>query len=143
MIYWIFAAFLGFLVVTQVPVRHQADVQEHAAVSDTRLQAIQTVRYMNVLNDWRYDHPGQPDGVIPDTTLGWSPVPGLNNLIAGGRTWVWQPDTPGLMATLLQQTRQSALTGRVSNRRLHDAQGNDMQVSVPSGVPDGSLVWLN
>ncbi|MGK2894514.1 type IV pilus biogenesis protein PilM [Klebsiella michiganensis] len=143
MIYWILTAFLGFLVFAEAPLHHTAKKADQVTVSDNRLQAIQTVRYMNVLNDWRYDHPGQPDGVIPDATLGWSPVPGLNNLIAGGRTWVWQPDSPGLMAALLQQTRQSALTGRVSNRRLNDAQGVDMQVSVPSTVPDGSLVWLN
>lgn len=143
MIYWILTAFLGFLVFAEAPLHHPAKKAEQVTVSDNRLQAIQTVRYMNVLNDWRYDHPGQPDGVIADTTLGWTTVPGLHNLIAGGRTWVWQPDTPGLMDALLQQTRQSALSGRVNNRRMTDAQGNDMQVSVPSTIPDGSLVWLN
>lgn len=57
--------------------------------------------------------------------------------------YVWQPDTPGLMSALLAQSRHSALVGRVVSRRLIDSAGNDMQVTVPANIADGSLVYLN
>lgn len=143
MIYWLLSVFLSFLLLTAAPVRHDARVQGQSQESDLNQRAIQTVRYMNVLNDWRYDHPGQPDGAIPDGPAGWAPVPGLRNQVVHGRTWVYQAARPGLMASLQTQTRRSALLGTVSQRRLTDAQGNDMQVTVPASVPDGSLVYLN
>lgn len=143
MIYWILSAFLGVLVLVNSPLRHDVQVLEQQQQSPLTFRAIQTVRYMNLINDWRYDNPGFPDGVVPDSTLDWSSVPGLQNLIAGGRTWVYQPAQPGLMTSLLTQTHQSALVGHVVNRRLIDSQGNDMQVSVPDNIANDSLVWLN
>ena len=143
MIYWLLSAFFGVLVLIAAPVRHEAQVQGQTQESDLNQRAIQTLRYMNALNDWRYDHPGQPDGVIPDSALGWASVPQLQNRVINRRTWVYQPDQPGLMAALLTQTRRSALLGKVSQQRLTDSQGNDMQVSVPPAIPDGSLVYLN
>ncbi|TGC21110.1 type IV pilus biogenesis protein PilM [Escherichia sp. E1130] len=70
-------------------------------------------------------------------------MPNLNNILQANRVYVWQPDTPGLMSALLAQSRHSALVGRVVSRRLIDSAGNDMQVTVPANIADGSLVYLN
>lgn len=108
------------------------------------LHATQMVRYMNRINDWRYLNPGVGDMSVSDTLLtGWKSVPGLNNVIAGNRTYVWRADQPGLMAALLTQTRQSALVGRVTSGHLFDNTGADMQFTVPAVIPDGSVVWVN
>ncbi|MNY34947.1 PilM [compost metagenome] len=108
------------------------------------LQATQMVRYMNRINDWRYQNPSVDNVSVTDAQLaGWSPVTGLSNLISGGRTWVWRTSQPGLMAALLVQTRQSALVGQVTSRRLLDSSGADMQFTVPAAIPNGCVVWVN
>ncbi|PKH19358.1 pilus assembly protein PilM [Enterobacterales bacterium CwR94] len=141
MIYWILSAFLGFIIWVNVPPNDQAGLKLQESILNQR--AVQTVSYINEINDWRYKNPSQQDGTIPDSSLGWSSVPYLHNVLQAGRVYVWQPDTPGLMSALLAQTRQSALIGRVAARRLTDSAGNDMQVSVPASIADGSLVYLN
>ncbi|TLI63101.1 pilus assembly protein PilM [Escherichia sp. E1130] len=141
MIYWLLSVFTGFLVWVNVPLSDPAGQQ----LQDSELsqRAIQTVSYLNEINDWRYLNPAQKEGIIPDSTLGWSSVPNLNNILQANRVYVWQPDTPGLMSALLAQSRHSALVGRVVSRRLIDSAGNDMQVTVPANIADGSLVYLN
>ncbi|MEB7891674.1 type IV pilus biogenesis protein PilM [Hafnia alvei] len=141
MIYWLLSVFTGFLVWVNVPLSDPAGQQ----LQDSELsqRAIQTVSYLNEINDWRYLNPAQKEGAIPDSTLGWSSVPNLNNILQANRVYVWQPDTPGLMSALLAQSRHSALVGRVVSRRLIDSAGNDMQVTVPANITDGSLVYLN
>lgn len=141
MIYWLLSVFTGFLVWVNVPLSDPAGQQ----LQDSELsqRAIQTVSYLNEINDWRYLNPAQKEGVIPDSTLGWSSVPNLNNILQANRVYVWQPDTPGLMSALLAQSRHSALVGRVVSRRLIDIAGNDMQITVPANIADGSLVYLN
>lgn len=141
MIYWLLSVFTGFLVWVNVPLSDPAGQQ----LQDRELsqRAMQTVSYLNEINDWRYLNPAQKEGVIPDSTLGWSSVPNLNNVLQANRIYVWQPDTPGLMSALLMQSRHSALVGRVVSRRLIDSAGNDMQVTVPANIADGSLVYLN
>lgn len=141
MIYWILSAFLGFIIWVNVPPDDQAGLQLQESILNQR--AVQTISYINEINDWRYKNPSQQDGTIPDSALGWSSVPDLHNVLQAGRVYVWQPDTPGLMSALLAQTRQSALVGRVAARRLTDSAGNDMQVAVPASIADGSLVYLN
>lgn len=141
MIYWILSAFLGFIVWVNVPPDDQAGLQLQETTLNQR--AAQIVSYINEINDWRYQNPSQQDGTIPDSSIGWSSVPDLHNVLQAGRVYVWQPDTPGLMSALLAQTRQSALVGRVAARRLTDSAGNDMQVAVPASIADGSLVYLN
>jgi PilM len=141
MIYWILSAFLGFIMWVNVPPDDQAGLQLQENLLNQR--AVQTVSYINEINDWRYKNPSQQDGTIPDSSLGWSSVPGLHNVLQAGRVYVWQPDTPGLMSALMAQTRQSALIARVAGRRLTDSTGNDMQVTVPASIADGSLVYLN
>lgn len=122
------------------------DVNLTSSIQDQGIsqRATQMVRYMNRINDWRYQNPGIDNVSISDNQLtGWQPVAGLSNVISNGRSFVWLADQPGLMAALLTQTRQSALVGRVSQRRLLDSLGNDMQLTVPTAIPDGAVVWVN
>lgn len=141
MVYWLLSVFTGFLVWVNVPLNDPTGQQLQE--NELNQRAIQTVSYINEINDWRYRNPAQKDGVIADSTLGWSPVPNLNNVLLANRVYVWQPDTPGLMSALMAQSRHSALVGRVISRRLIDSAGNDMQVTVPPDIADGSLVYLN
>ncbi|MCU7063473.1 type IV pilus biogenesis protein PilM [Serratia ureilytica] len=141
MFYWILSVFLGFLVLVNISPHDQAGTQLQDSTLSQR--AIQTIRYINDINDWRYINPAQKDGVIPDSALGWSSVGGLRNVLQADRVYVYQPDQPGLMAALLAQSRHSALVGKVVGRRLIDSVGNDMQVNVPASITDGSLVYLN
>lgn len=141
MIYWLLSVFMGFLVWMNVPLPDPTGQQ----LQDSELsqRAIQTISYINEINDWRYLNPAKKDGVIPDSALGWTSVPDLHNELQADRVYIWQPDTPGLMSALLAQSRQSALMGRVVSGRMIDSAGNDMQVTVPRGIADGSLVYLN
>lgn len=144
--YLLLALFAGLIL--SAPSAEQRAVQQTVQLQDQTLtlQATQMVRYMNRINDWRYNNPSA-DNVsvsVSDAQLnGWKSVEGLNNLISGGRTFVWRAGQPGLASALLTQTRQSALAGRVTSRRLLDSAGADMQISVPAAIPDGSVVWVN
>lgn len=142
--YWLLMLFTGFLLAGLSP--DQRTVQQAGQLQDQTLslQATQMVRYMNRINDWRYSNPAADNVSVNDALLpGWQSVSGLNNLISGGRTFVWRTGQPGLMSALLTQTRQSALAGRVVSRRLLDSTGTDMQIAVPAAIPDGSVVWVN
>jgi len=141
MIYWLLSVFLGLLVGVNISPHDQTGAQLQD--STLNLRAIQTVRYINDINDWRYNNPSQKDGVIPDSAFGWSSLPELHNVLQADRVYVYQPDQPGLMSALLAQSRHSALVGKVVARRLLDSFGNDMQVNVPDSIADGSLVYLN
>lgn len=142
--YLLLALFAGLLL--SGPSVEQRAVQQAGQLQDQTLtlQATQMVRYMNRINDWRYANPAADNVSVSDAQLnGWKSVTGLNNLISGGRTFVWRAGQPGLASALLTQTRQSALAGRVTSRRLLDSAGADMQISVPAAIPDGSVVWVN
>jgi hypothetical protein len=141
MVYWLLSVFIGFLVWSNISPHDQTGTQ----LQDSSLsqRAIQTVRYINDINDWRYNNPSQKDGVIPDSAFGWSSLPALHNVLQADRVYVYQPDQPGLMSALLAQSWHSALVGKVVARRLLDSFGNDMQVIVPDSITDGSLVYLN
>jgi len=141
MVYWLLSVFIGFLVWSNISPHDQTGSQLQDSTLSQR--AIQTVRYINDINDWRYNNPSQKDGVIPDSAFGWSSLPALHNVLQADRVYVYQPDQPGLMSALLAQSQHSALVGKVVARRLLDSFGNDMQVNVPDSITDGSLVYLN
>ncbi|AVV40017.1 type IV pilus biogenesis protein PilM [Pantoea vagans] len=142
--YWLLVIFAGFLLdglSTDQRAVHEAGQLQDQTQSQ---RATQMVRYMNRINDWRYLNPAADNVSVSDEQLsGWKSVPGLSNVIASGRTYVWRSAEPGLMAALLTQTRQSALAGHVVSRRLLDNSGTDMQLTVPAVIPDGSVVWVN
>jgi hypothetical protein len=107
-----------------------------------RQQAAETIRYLNVINDYLYAHP-QSEGVISASLLEMQPPADVAHYIAQGRLFVYQPARSGLLDAMMAQSGRSALIGTVIKRRLTDTRGNDMQVSVPDVIPDGTLVYLN
>ncbi|WP_177326652.1 type IV pilus biogenesis protein PilM [Plesiomonas sp. ZOR0011] len=139
--YWLLSIFIGVFIWSSIPLQNKSELRVEQ--SDLNQRAIQTVSYINEINDWRYANPSKKDGVIPDSSLGWVSVPGLHNVLEADRVYVYQDDKPGLMSALLAKTRGSALVGRVVSRRLLDSAGNDMQVNVPASIANGSLVYLN
>ncbi|WP_040118651.1 type IV pilus biogenesis protein PilM [Yersinia similis] len=73
----------------------------------------------------------QDNGVINDNLLGFSSLPSLSHIIQDRRVFVYQPQQQWLNERTENDDRDSALLGRVQNRRLIDNLGTDMQVSVP------------
>lgn len=119
---------------------------EMTMTTTTTQQAIETVHYINAINDYLYRHPDalkKPNEVVLTAAqIGISPHSPIQHVIASERVFVWQPFSPGLMAALKTQTRDSALLGSVKNHRLFDHSGRDMQVVVPARIPDGAMVYL-
>lgn len=113
----------------------------------TTQRAIDTVRLINAINDYVYDHPDVIDGdnpiVLPHSQVGISVDPAINNVIFRKRVYIWQMPEKGLMKALKVQTLASALLGEVKNRRLIDNGNVDMGVEVPTQIPEGAIVYLN
>lgn len=113
----------------------------------TTQQAIETVHYINAINDYLYRHPdvihNPNDVVLTAAQVGITPHSPIQNVIASQRVFVWQPFSLGLMAALKTQTHDSALLGSVKNHRLFDNSGRDMQVVLPARIPNGTIVYLN
>ena len=107
-----------------------------------RQQAAETIRYLNVINDYLYAHP-QSEGVISASLLEMQPPASVAHYISRGRVFVYQPARRGLLDAMRAQSGRSALIGTVVNRRLTDTRGNDMKVSVPDVISDNTLVYLN
>lgn len=128
------------------------DAQRHSA-EHVRLSLQQTLpdqlatdmlRTADVVNNWRHGRT-VADGTVSPTQAGIIPVPDsrIQTVIQGGRLWVWVPATDGVFAALLTQSVTSALALTVSGGRLRMADGTDMNLPLPSGVTEGSIVYLN
>lgn len=113
----------------------------------TQQRAIDTVRLINSINDYLYDHPDVINGdnpiVLSPGQVGVSVDPAINNIVFRKRVYVWQVPEKGLMNALKTQTLSSALLGEVKHRRLIDNGNVDMGVDVPAQIPEGAIVYLN
>ena len=113
----------------------------------TQQRAIDTVRLINAINDYLYDHPDVINGdnpiVLSPGQVGVSVDPAINNIVFRKRVYVWQVPEKGLMNALKTQTLSSALLGEVKHRRLIDNGNVDMGVDVPAQIPEGAIVYLN
>lgn len=127
--------------------QHADNLNSTEITTSVTQQAIETVHYINAINDYLYLHPdviNSPNQVVLTLAqIGLNPHSPLAHVIVGQRVFVWQPFSPGLMAALKTQTRDSALLGRVRNHRLFDNRGRDMQVVLPTNIPNGAIVYLN
>nr|WP_235661308.1 type IV pilus biogenesis protein PilM [Candidatus Hamiltonella defensa] len=146
--YFILSFLLVTLSLSEFYQQQSADHLNRTEIATTRTQqAIETVHYINAINDYLYRHPDalkKPNEVVLTAAqIGISPHSSIQHVIASERVFVWQPFSPGLMAALKTQTRDSALLGSVKNHRLFDHSGRDMQVVVPERIPDGAMVYLN
>lgn len=146
--YLLLGCFLAiFLFADAVQEQQQVNQQTYERETVTTGRAIEAVQYINAINDYLYDHPGQRiqagEHSVPDVQLGMTVNAELRHVIAGERVYVWLPGEPGLMGALKRQTLSSALLGTVDNRRLIDGSGQDMGIVVPTRIPNGSIVYLN
>lgn len=122
--------------------------QESARIeSVTTQRAIDTVRLINVMNDYIYDHPDVINGdgpiVLTNNEMDVRINPEINNIVFMKRVYVWQMPMRGLMNALKMQTLNSSLLGVVKDRRLIDEGGIDMRVDIPPQIPEGAMVYLN
>lgn len=127
--------------------QHADNLNSTEMTTTTTQQAIETVHYINGINDYLYLHQdvikNPNEIVLTAEQIGITPHSPIQHIIASQRVFVWQPFSPGLMAALKTQTRDSALLGSVKNHRLFDNSGRDMQVVVPARIPDGAIVYIN
>lgn len=120
--------------------QHDSVRSEFSSVANQR--ANETVVYINAINDYLHIHPIQ-DGVLTNQQIGVSVNPNLKHIISGGRVYVYQEDSTGLINAIKQITKNSSLLGTVINRRLIDFGNVDMSVNVPDQIPNGYVVYLN
>ncbi|MFY7114749.1 type IV pilus biogenesis protein PilM [Enterobacter cloacae complex sp. SHL020] len=128
------------------------DAQRHssehvrAAVQQTLPDqlAADMLRTADAVNNWRHGRT-VADGAITPAQTGMMPAPDsrIQSVILNNRLWVWVPATDGVFAALRSQSVTSALALTVSGGRLRMADGTDMNLSLPSGITEGSIVYLN
>lgn len=106
--------------------------------------AADMLRTADAVNNWRHGRT-PPDGPVTPAQTGMVPMPDgrINSVIHNGRLWVWVPATDGVFAALRKQSVTSALALTVSGGRLKMADGTDMNLTLPSGMAEGSIVYLN
>lgn len=122
-------------------VKLQSQQDQHAAA----LLAGDMLRTASAINDWQYSHTSLPAGNLNLTQFGLSPTPDsrINAAIFSGRLWVWTADQPGLRSTLARLSSGSALALSITGGHLLMSDGADMNLSLPAGVAEGNVVYLN
>ncbi|AIR83930.1 type IV pilus biogenesis protein PilM [Pantoea rwandensis] len=128
------------------------DAQRHssehvrAAVQQTLPDqlAADMLRTADAVNNWRHGR-AVADGPVTPAQTGIIPAPDsrIHSVILSNRLWIWVPATDGVFAALRSQSVTSALALTVSGGRLRMADGTDMNLSLPSGITEGSIVYLN
>ena len=106
--------------------------------------ATDMLRLANAVNDWRYSR-SLTEGPLSLSQFGMVPTidSRIHAAVSAGRLWIWSTDTTGLVASLTRQSAGSALACTVSGGRLIMADGTDMNLSLPAGVAEGNVVYLN
>lgn len=146
--WFVLSIFLVIFTVTGFYENHNTENQtENEITVVTNQRAIETVQYINAINDYIYLHPEilntDGDFKLTSAQAGMEPDYSIYHIVSGKRVYVWQNSRRGLMAALKTQTISSALLGTVINRRLIDNSGSDMEVQIPSEILNGSIVYLN
>ncbi|MFJ5483533.1 type IV pilus biogenesis protein PilM [Pectobacterium actinidiae] len=133
-----------FLIVGNTENRRAASQHESVNEVSASYVANDMLRIASVINDWRYDN-AMNDGVIDIAQLRLVPSPDnrINAMISNGRLWIWAADFPGLVNALATHSMSSSLVCIVSGGRLRMMDGTDMNLSLPVGVADGNIVYLN
>ncbi|WP_323667373.1 type IV pilus biogenesis protein PilM [Pectobacterium versatile] len=133
-----------FLIVGNTENRRTASQHESVNEVSASYVANDMLRIASVINDWRYDN-AMNDGVIDIAQLLLVPSPDnrINVMISNGRLWIWAADFPGLVNALATHSVSSSLVCIVSGGRLRMMDGTDMNLSLPVGVADGNIVYLN
>ncbi|TNL04610.1 pilM family protein [Kosakonia cowanii] len=127
--------------ITSVDISEQQAQQDSAAAE---LLADDMLRTASMVNDWRYSH-NLPDGRLNLSQFSFSLAPDtrIRAAIGGGRLWIWTPEQPGLRSALNRLSSGSALVLSVTGGHLLMADGSDMNLSLPAGMSEGNIVYLN
>ncbi|EXU75288.1 type IV pilus biogenesis protein PilM [Erwinia mallotivora] len=106
--------------------------------------AAEMLRTADAVNNWRHGRT-VADGPVSPAQTGMLPAPDtrIQSVIQEGRLWIWVPATQGVFAALQDRSVTSALALIVSGGRLRMADGTDMNLALPSGMTEGSIVYLN
>lgn len=106
--------------------------------------AADMLRTADAVNNWRHGRT-LSDGPVTPAQTGMIPAPDsrIKSVILSNRLWIWVPATDGVFTALRNQSGTSALALTVSGGRLLMADGTDMNLALPSGVTEGSVVYLN
>ncbi|MBU9819867.1 type IV pilus biogenesis protein PilM [Rahnella sp. BCC 1045] len=137
-------ALILLLIVGNVQTREASRFEQQETLLNANRLASDMLRLASAVNDWRYTRQ-LADGPIAVGQFGMVPVPDshIQAAIQGGRLWVWSADRPSLVYSLNNQSAGSALVCMVSGGRLKMSDGTDMNLSLPAGVAEGNVVYLN
>ncbi|UJD87651.1 pilM family protein [Rahnella aquatilis] len=137
-------ALIFLLIVGNVQIREASRFERQGIQENASRLASDILRLASAVNDWRYTHQ-LAEGALAVGHFGIVPVPDshIQAVIQGGRLWVWSADSPGLVDSLNSQSVGSALVCTVSGGRLKMSDGTDMNLSLPAGVAEGNVVYLN
>lgn len=137
-------AMIFLLIVGNVQIREASRFERQGSQVNAGRLASDMLRLASAVNDWRYTRQ-LPEGPLAVGQFGIVPVPDshIQAAIQGGRLWVWSADRPGLVDSLNSQSVGSALVCTVSGGRLKMSDGTDMNLSLPAGVAEGNVVYLN
>lgn len=127
------------------PVDAQGDTVTDTA---TARQMLQTANVLGMLKAQGRNVSSLCPGLRPSDAL---PVPGLAEVQDihcteyNGRIIVWAPETPGLASKLREYSRDSRLLARVGPGRVITTLVDPAtwSVSLPAGVTEGALVYIN
>ncbi|WP_047609025.1 type IV pilus biogenesis protein PilM [Rahnella aquatilis] len=137
-------ALIFLLIVGNVQIREASRFERQGIQVNAGRLASDMLRLASAVNDWRYTRQ-LAEGALAVGQFGIVPVPDshIQAAIQGGRLWVWSADSPGLVDSLDSQSVGSALVCTVSGGRLKMSDGTDMNLSLPAGVAEGNVVYLN
>lgn len=129
----------------RTPVDVQSDIVIETA---TARQMLQTANALGMLKAQGKPVLSLCPGLRPADSL---PVPGLADAQDihctefNGRIIVWTREVPGLASTLREYSRDSRLLARVGQGRVTTTLVDPAtwSVSLPAGVTEGSLVYIN
>lgn len=109
-----------------------------------QLWASQMLALANAVNDVRYVT-GQVEGTVPvsQLALSFTPDSRIQHQLSNGRLWVWMPEQEGLVVALRNRSRGSALIGVMRNNRLTWLSDVTPSLTPPSGITEGSVIYLN
>ncbi|MBU9839329.1 type IV pilus biogenesis protein PilM [Rahnella aceris] len=137
-------AMIFLLIVGNVQTREAFRLERQGTQMNAGRLASDMLRLASAVNDWRYARQ-LTEGPLAVGQFGIVPVPDshIHAAIQGGRLWIWSADRPGLVDSLNSQSVGSALVCTVSGGRLKMSDGTDMNLSLPAGVAEGNVVYLN
>jgi len=124
------------------------DLDDQAARSsestDLSVLAHSLLVYRNALAEYAVAHPGVT-GAVADSALNlptwYVKASGVQGYIAAGRSYTYCSDPPrGLATQLGELTGRSLAVGSVSGGQLVNPFAGQVGVSVPTAIPQGSVV---